>query len=227
MRQPTREPSGSGREDAISTKPIGGNPAVKMTGPDLCNAHQESNSPCHFKRLPRELRDQIYDYVFDRQQVAIACSRAHDRESTLSTYLQKILCRIPKHYLALLLVSQQLFHEAAAIYYSKTTFIIDIFRGHDFLQHTSASRLTHVRKVKINMGNFGYTWVSKEYQEQQQSTFFENLSKMEGLRSIDIQNGNRAGSSLALEGMGAKELMEVMGTLNPKRPSGFDILRRA
>ena len=126
-----------------------------------------------FTTLPREIRDRIYEYVWDLERDVTALGIAmSSSEREFHPF-----CGISDATLALLHVSHQISTEAAPIFYGKQTFLLDYCEPGPFLNGISLRRHL-IKKIEVS-------WT--ELKSWSTPQILDLLQNMSGLRSFTIR----------------------------------------
>lgn len=154
-----------------------------------------SLNPFPLKELPREVRDHIYDYVFEPGDITVKPPYSFSRTPTST---ESAIRQDPQIILALLLVDRQIFHEAVQIFYSRRAFCIASTSYSDpclFLRNIGQGRLDLIRTIRYSLhmstdycrDSSGQYFQSFWYPEQTQwRETFRYLRSACGLRMLEI-----------------------------------------
>ena len=142
-----------------------------------------------FKRLPREIRDQIYDHVFGPGESAIAVCHTI-RRMPIPTYLNSAPLRDPSVRLALFLVDCQISQESIKSFYSRRNFCLYLSTGDKYsnqvLSGIGKQCLDLIRTIRYSVALFSDVFGSgKDIWRET----FQHLRSACGLRTLEIDLG--------------------------------------
>lgn len=145
-----------------------------------------------FKRLPREIRDQIYDYVFGPGEVNMTATAAYhtlNRRPT-STGPNFASLQDPPVRLALLSVDREIFHESIQSFYSRRKFSIGLRVGDEVanqaLDGIGKHRLDLIRTIRYSVTMFSHASLASEKLWRET---FRHLRSASGLQTLKIDLG--------------------------------------
>lgn len=107
----------------------------------------QTTEPFPLKKLPREIRDQIYDYVFEVDHVTATTYHMFKWIPTLTESMQLASCRDPQIMLALLLTDHEILREGLLSFYGHRTFSI----GSSVYPHSSVQFLKGIGRQRLDL----------------------------------------------------------------------------
>ena len=100
-----------------------------------------------FKKLPREIRDQIYDHVFEVDEVTATTYHTFNWIPTFNESTQLASCRNPQIMLAMLLVDRDILREGLLSFYGHRLFSI----GSSVYPHSSLQFLKGIGRQRLGL----------------------------------------------------------------------------
>lgn len=185
------------------------------------NPHMISQAakPFPFKKLPREIRDIIYDHVFEIDAVTATAYHTFNWIPTATESTQLASCRNPQVMLALLLVDHEIFREGARNFYGNRIFSIgsNIYphSAIHFLKGIGKQRLDLIRTVKysLTLWSDGHWDTSGQWHQNfwdhsrsQWRAIFRYLKLACSLQTLEIDLGHTA---LTRRGLTPSEWVEL------------------
>lgn len=179
----------------------------------------QTPKPFPFKKLPKEIRDQVYDYVFEVKEIAANPYHTFNWIHTATESTQTVSCRNPQVMLALLLVDHETHREGVLNFYSHRTFSIgSSVHPHSsvhFLKGIGRQRLNLIRFVKYSValssesgwdrsGQWHHTFWSLARSRWRAT--FQHLKSASRLRTLEIDLGYTA---LSRRGLTPEEWAEL------------------